>query len=239
MVDSRVPFAAQPAALFDSRPHPHLSTRTGGPMDVDAARPASPELYPTLFRQYIQHSTQAAVEVWPSAGPRLAAEQREQSLHTLEFALNLPAGPDRGASLLISLAPRLDQAGLRQDVALFIRRGRAVPGPGGRGRPGRAGGATGRAGADGRPHGAGAAALPGQRGPALLPWATATTRPATTGPTSTSCNSTPPARPGWCNRPWTWRRRRRARPPTASLCWAVVPSNAACGPRRWCFFSRR
>ena len=37
-------------------------------MDVDAARPASPELYPTLFRQYIQHSTQAALEALRSAG---------------------------------------------------------------------------------------------------------------------------------------------------------------------------
>ncbi len=92
-------------------------------MDVDAARPASPELYPTLFRQYIQHSTQAALEALRSAGPRLAAEQREQSLHTLEFALNLPAVWTEARSLLISLAPRLDQAGLRQDAALFIRRG--------------------------------------------------------------------------------------------------------------------
>jgi tetratricopeptide (TPR) repeat protein len=94
-------------------------------MDVDAANPAAPELYPALFRQYIQRSTQAALEAVRNAGVRLAAEQREQSLHTLEFALNLPAAWTEARSLLITLAPRLAQAGLRQDAALFIRHGMA------------------------------------------------------------------------------------------------------------------
>lgn len=94
-------------------------------MDVDTAHPAAPELYPTLFRQYIQRSAQAALEAVRDAGIRLAAEQREQSLHTLEFALNLPAAWTEARSLLITLAPRLEQAGLRQDAALFIRRGMA------------------------------------------------------------------------------------------------------------------
>jgi len=79
--------------------------------------------YPALFRGYIQRSAQAALETLHSAGPRLPAEQREQSLYTLEFALNLPEAWPAARELLINLGPRLDRAGLREEAALFLQRG--------------------------------------------------------------------------------------------------------------------
>ncbi len=93
-------------------------------MDVNAAPSESPDAaYPTVFRQYIQRSAQVALETVRSAGPVLPAEQREQSLYTLEFAMSLPAAWPEARDLLITLAPRLDQAGMRLDAALFIQRG--------------------------------------------------------------------------------------------------------------------
>lgn len=92
-------------------------------MDVDAAPPASPDsAYPAVFRQYIQRSAQIALETVRSAGPVLAAEQREQGLYTLEFAMGLPEAWPEARELLISLGPRLDRAGMRQDAALFLQR---------------------------------------------------------------------------------------------------------------------
>lgn len=79
--------------------------------------------YPDLFRQYIQRSAQLALETVRGAGPALPAEQRQQGLHTLEFAMSLPAAWPEARNLLITLAPRLDQAGLRQDAALYLQRG--------------------------------------------------------------------------------------------------------------------
>ncbi len=79
--------------------------------------------YAALFRQYIQRSTQATLAAVQSAGPALPAEQREQSLHTLDFALELPEAWPDARELLLVLAPKLDQAGMRQDTIPFLQRG--------------------------------------------------------------------------------------------------------------------
>jgi len=90
-------------------------------VDPTPGQPDSP--YAALFRQYIQRSTQATLAAVQSAGPALPAEQREQSLHTLDFALELPeAWPDT-RDLLLVLAPKLDQAGMRQDTIPYLQRG--------------------------------------------------------------------------------------------------------------------
>ena len=90
-------------------------------VDPPPGQPDSP--YAALFRQYIQRSTQAMLAAVQSAGPALPAEQREQSLHTLDFALELPeAWPDT-RDLLLVLAPKLDQAGMRQDTIPYLQRG--------------------------------------------------------------------------------------------------------------------
>lgn len=89
-------------------------------MDVS---PAPEAAYPAVFRQYIQRSAQIALETVRSAGPVLPVEQREQSLHALEFAMSLPEAWTEARDLLMSLGPRLDRAGLREDAAVFLQRG--------------------------------------------------------------------------------------------------------------------
>jgi tetratricopeptide (TPR) repeat protein len=92
-------------------------------MDVNAAPLAAPDAaYPAVFRQYIQRSAQIALEAVRSAGPVLPAEQREQSLHTLEFAMGMPEAWPEARDLLIDLGPRLDRAGMRQDAVQFLQR---------------------------------------------------------------------------------------------------------------------
>lgn len=90
-------------------------------VDTPADQPDSP--YAALFRHYIQRSTQATLAAVQSAGPALPAEQREQSLHTLEFAMELPESWPDARDLLLILAPRLDQAGIRQDTVPYLQRG--------------------------------------------------------------------------------------------------------------------
>ncbi len=79
--------------------------------------------YAALFRQYIQRSAQATLAAVQSSGPTLPVEQREQSLHALDFALELPEAWNEARDLLLGLAPKLDQAGIRQDYAPYLQRG--------------------------------------------------------------------------------------------------------------------
>lgn len=94
-------------------------------MDTIDTAPATPPgaPYPALFRQYIQRGAQAALEAVRNAGPALPAEAREQSIYTLDFALGLPEAWPEARELLIALAPKLEQAGVRQDWLPFLQRG--------------------------------------------------------------------------------------------------------------------
>lgn len=79
--------------------------------------------YAALFRHYIQRGAQAALTSVQSAGPTLPAEAQEQSLHALEFALELPDAWPEARALLLVLAPKLEQAGYRQGAVPFLQRG--------------------------------------------------------------------------------------------------------------------
>jgi tetratricopeptide (TPR) repeat protein len=93
-------------------------------MDVNPASSPLPDApYPALFREYIRRGTQVTLEAVRSAGPALPAEQREQSLLTLEFAMDLPDAWPEARDLLITLTPKLDLAGMRQDAVLVLQRG--------------------------------------------------------------------------------------------------------------------
>ena len=88
----------------------------------DDELPPPPD-YPALFRQYVVRSvatTHAAVAAQPLA---LADEPREQALHVLSFALKLEeAWPDT-RDLLLLLAPKMEQAGHRDDWVTYLQRG--------------------------------------------------------------------------------------------------------------------
>lgn len=92
-------------------------------MVVEAPTGQPDRVYAALFRQYIQRGAQAALAAVQSAGPVLPVEEQEQSLHALEFALELPDAWPEARALLLALAPRLEQAGYRQGAVPFLQRG--------------------------------------------------------------------------------------------------------------------
>ena len=85
------------------------------------SQPDSP--YAAIFRQYIQRSAQATLDAVQKTGPALPPEQQEQGLHTLDFALNLPDAWREARALLLALAPKVEQAGLRRGWLPFLQRG--------------------------------------------------------------------------------------------------------------------
>ena len=81
------------------------------------------DAYASLFREYVQRGAQATLATVQTTGSALPAEQREQSLHTLDFALGLPDAWPEARALLLALAPKLELAGFRQDYVPYLRRG--------------------------------------------------------------------------------------------------------------------
>lgn len=91
----------------------------------DDELPPPPD-YPALFRQYVVRSvaaTHAAVAAQPLA---LADEPREQALHVLSFALKLAEAWPATRDLLLLLAPKMEQAGYRDDWIPYLERGVAL-----------------------------------------------------------------------------------------------------------------
>lgn len=84
--------------------------------------PQEPD-FPTLFRQHIQRSTTRVHADVLHAGTPLPEEMREQTLHVLSFALDLPAIWPLTRDLLQTLAPQLEQAGVREDWMPFLEKG--------------------------------------------------------------------------------------------------------------------
>lgn len=88
----------------------------------DDELPPPPD-YPALFRQYVVRSitaTHATVAAQPLA---LADEPREQALHVLSFALELAEAWPATRDLLLLLAPKMEQAGYRDDWVTYLQRG--------------------------------------------------------------------------------------------------------------------
>lgn len=92
-------------------------------MDVMTVTKPRMRDYPTIFRSYIVKSTQHILVKIQHAGPILSAYDREQALHTLSYALKLPeAWPDTRA-LLLTIAPRMEQAGYRDEWLPYLEEG--------------------------------------------------------------------------------------------------------------------
>ncbi len=84
--------------------------------------PSQPD-YPTLFREHVERSTARTHADVQRAGTPLPEEVREQTLHVLSFALDLPSTWPLTRDLLQTLAPQLEQAGLREDWIPFVEKG--------------------------------------------------------------------------------------------------------------------
>jgi tetratricopeptide (TPR) repeat protein len=92
-------------------------------MAVDTAAPPLMTDYPAIFRGYIVRNTQDVLARVRQAGAILPPAERDQALHTLSYALKLPeAWPDTRA-LLLTMAPKMEQAGYRDEWMPYLEEG--------------------------------------------------------------------------------------------------------------------
>jgi tetratricopeptide (TPR) repeat protein len=82
--------------------------------------------YSMVFREYLRRSVRRALAEARAAESGLPAEQREQALQTLTFALDATDAWPEARDLLVALAPKLDRAGWREEVVPYLLRGMAV-----------------------------------------------------------------------------------------------------------------
>lgn len=86
---------------------------------TDTAAPG----FPALFREYIVNSVQATLADMPPGDALLTADMRDRALHVLSFALKLEAVWPSTRDLLLLLAPKLEQAGHRDDWLPYLAAG--------------------------------------------------------------------------------------------------------------------
>jgi tetratricopeptide (TPR) repeat protein len=92
-------------------------------MAVDTTAPPLMTDYPAIFRGYIVRNTQDVLDRVRQAGTILPPAERDQALHTLSYALKLPeAWPDTRA-LLLTMAPKMEQAGYRDEWMPYLEEG--------------------------------------------------------------------------------------------------------------------
>lgn len=81
-----------------------------------------PTDYPTMFRSMMLRSTQVVLER-VQQHPELPNEEREQALHMLTYALDLVEAWAVARDLLLFLAPRMEQAGHREEWIPYLESG--------------------------------------------------------------------------------------------------------------------
>ena len=79
--------------------------------------------YPVLFRNLILQTLKRSLGQVQQSNGALPLEVREQALHTLTFGLKLDAAWPLTRTLLIELAPKLEQLGHRDDWLLYLEQG--------------------------------------------------------------------------------------------------------------------
>lgn len=79
--------------------------------------------YPVIFRAYIVKSTQHILAKVRQAGAILPPADRNQALHTLSYAFKLPEAWSDTRQLLLAMAPKMEQAGYRDDWIPFLEQG--------------------------------------------------------------------------------------------------------------------
>ena len=76
-----------------------------------------------VFQEYVRRSVRRALTKALATQAGLPVEQREQALQTLTFALDAIDAWPEARDLLVALAPKLDQAGWREEVVPYLLRG--------------------------------------------------------------------------------------------------------------------
>ncbi len=88
--------------------------------------PPTPSQYPTLFEQYVVRSIQATLDAIPADALFLAVEVRDRAMHLLSFGLEVDAAWAHVRDLILCIAPKMEQAGHREDWMDYLERGVAL-----------------------------------------------------------------------------------------------------------------
>lgn len=78
--------------------------------------------YATIFRDYVINSIQNTLAKIPP-GEILSPEERDQALHVLSYALKRPGVWSDTRDLLLALAPKMEQAGMRDEWIPYLEQG--------------------------------------------------------------------------------------------------------------------
>lgn len=89
---------------------------------AELATPAAASDYSSLFRHYVLRGAEQTLHTVADQGA-LDAQAREQALLTLTYAMDLPEAWPVTRDLLVALAPRLEQAGYREQWIPFLEQG--------------------------------------------------------------------------------------------------------------------
>lgn len=79
--------------------------------------------YPTTFRAYILGTVRYALAQVQATPNLLPDAVRQQALHALSYALDLPEAWPLTRDLLLAMAPKMEQAGHREDWMPYLERG--------------------------------------------------------------------------------------------------------------------
>lgn len=90
-----------------------------------ATLPPAPSQYPTLFEQYVVRSIQATRDAIPADALFLEVEVRERAMHLLSFGLEVDAAWAKVRDLILCIAPKMEQAGHREDWMDYLAEGLA------------------------------------------------------------------------------------------------------------------
>jgi len=79
--------------------------------------------YPQIFRAFILRTLQGSVAQVQTSGQALSTVVRDQALHTLTFALKLTEAWPLTRTLLLELAPKMEQMGQRDEWIPYLEQG--------------------------------------------------------------------------------------------------------------------
>ena len=82
--------------------------------------------YPALFRVYVQQSARPLLRRAQASSGAPTEQMRQQAWHALSYSLQLPEGWPDSRDLLLALAPKMEQAGHRDDWMPFLQQGLAI-----------------------------------------------------------------------------------------------------------------
>ena len=79
--------------------------------------------YSEMFYRYIMRSAEYILACVQQETSRLSIDEQELGMHTLNFTLKLPEAWPVTRNLLLAMAPKMEQAGYRDEWMVYLESG--------------------------------------------------------------------------------------------------------------------